>query len=115
MNDMLEQCTEMMRQMGGMMNSMGGHMMGGMMGGNSMAGGMMAGAMGLASPWYWLGWVLVVAALVGAVAAFIWTIRMVSAKGPQAETPTAILQRRFAGGEITPKQFDAMSNFLSKG
>lgn len=114
MDEMLQQCTEMMSRMGEMMGSMGGNMMGGMMRGNAMGGGMMASGMGLASPWYWLGWVLVVAGLVGTVAALIWVIRMLSTRAPQAETPLAILQRRFAGGEITVREFEANKDRLSK-
>lgn len=113
MDTMLQQCTEMMSQMGGMMGSMGGNM-GGMMGGNAMGGGMASG-MGLASPWYWLGWVLVIASLVGTAAALIWVIRMLATKAPQAETPLAILQRRFAGGDISPQQFATMKKQLPKG
>lgn len=109
MNEMLKQCTELMSQMGGMMSSMGGNMMGG----NAMGGGMMASGMGLASPWYWLGWVLVIGALFGTVAALIWAIRSLGRTAPQLETPLAILQRRFAGGEITREQFAAMKKQLS--
>jgi putative membrane protein len=76
---------------------------------------MMASGMGLASPWYWLGWVLVIASLVGTVAALVWVIRMLSTKAPQAETPLAILNRRFAAGEITTKEFEANKGRLSKG
>lgn len=112
MDEMLQQCTEMMSQVGGMMGPMGGNMMGGMMRGNAIGGGMMASGMGLASPLYWLGWVLVVAALIGTVAALVWTLRMLSTKGPQAETPLAILERRFASGEITSKEFEAIKSRL---
>lgn len=110
MNEMMQQCVEMMNQMGGMM---GGNMMGGMMGGNATGGGMMAGGMSLASPWYWLAWVLVIAALVGTVAAIVWVIRGLSRSAAYGDTPLAILERRFAAGEISPQQFTAMKRQLS--
>jgi len=94
MEEMIEQCTQMMNGMSGMMGS-------GMMGG--MMGGMTSGAWWV-SPWYWLGWVWLLTVLTLIVIALIWAIRRVGRSAPGTETPLDILKRRFARGEITPDQ-----------
>lgn len=99
MDEMIAQCTQMMGQMGGMM---GGNMMGGMMTGSAPA------SWPWASPWYWLGWVLVLGFTALILAALVGAIRLARRPPTSQDTPLAILQRRFARGEISPEQFEAM-------
>ncbi|MGH2535885.1 MAG: SHOCT domain-containing protein [Candidatus Promineifilaceae bacterium] len=107
MEEMIAQCMEMMEQMQSMMDS-------GMMGRGMLSGQMMgSGSPLLASPWYWLGWILVLAVLAGLVVAAILVIRRV-APAPPAETPLQILKRRYARGEIDAAQFEAMKQQLSE-
>ena len=102
MDAMLQQCMQMMSQMNGMMGS-------GMMGG--------AGANGMAaltSPWYWVGWVFVLALLVLLIGAVVWMIRATRRPRPAVgpETPLSILQRRLARGEVSPEQFETIKRQL---
>lgn len=101
MEEMIEQCTQMMNGMSGMMGS-------GMMGT-----GMTSGAMWWASPWYWLGWAVVLAVLV-ILFAFVWAIRHASRSTSQAETPLEMLKRRYARGKIDPEKFQAMKRQLAE-
>ncbi|MGH2536351.1 MAG: SHOCT domain-containing protein [Candidatus Promineifilaceae bacterium] len=110
MEEMIAQCTEMMARMDSMMD-----MMGGMMGRGMMSGGMMGnGSPLLASPWYWLGWVVVIAVLAGLVVAFAWLIRRVAPWRAPAETPLQILKRRYARGEMDAEQLETMKRQLVK-
>ena len=102
MDEMIQQCTQMMN---GMANMMGSGMMGGMMGNGSW----------WASPGYWLGWASVLALVALIVMAFVWTVRRASRSAPDTEAPLAILQRRFARGEITPEQHEQMKRQLAEG
>lgn len=103
MEEMVQQCTQMMNSMAGMMG-------GGMMGNGMMIG----GAAGWASPWYWLGWVWVLALLTLIIIACVWTIRSASRPPQVAESSLEILKRRFARGEIPPEQFETMKRQLSE-
>jgi len=106
MEEMIRQCTQMMNSMGSMMSN---GMMGGMMNGN-----MMGSGLWWASPWYWLGWAWVLALLVLIVIAFVWSMRRASRPAPNTESPFDILKRRYARGEISPEQFEAMKRQLSE-
>jgi len=104
MEEMIEQCTQMMNMMQGM---------GGMMGGGMMVNGVTSGAAWWASPWYWLGWVVVLAVLV-ILFAFVWAIRHASRSAPRAEVPLDILKRRYARGEVSAEQFETMKRQLAQ-
>jgi putative membrane protein len=101
--EMVAQCVQMMAQMQGMMGNgmMGPGMMGGMMSGGMMSG----GTYWLASPWYWLGWALVVAVVLWLIIAIPRALRRPSVS---AETPQQILKRRYARGDISSEQFETM-------
>ena len=103
MEEMLLQCTQMMSQMNGMMG--GGMMGGGMMGGMPIA--------GWASPWYWLGWVLVFGLLVSMIGTIVWIFRSARRPAERLETSLSILQRRLARGDVSPEQFDTIKRQLS--
>ena len=91
MEQMIEQCTGMMRDMGGMMN--GGMMNGGMM--NGMMGGMMGGMM--------LGTLLLIALL---VAGIVLLARFLSNRGDHGQVDALrILRERFARGEIGTEEY----------
>jgi len=101
MDAMFQQCMQMMSQMNGMMGP-------GMMGG--------AGANGMAaltSPWYWVGWVFVLALLVLLISAVVWMIRATRRSTPAPETALNILQRRLARGEVSPEQFETIKRQLA--
>lgn len=101
MDNMIAQCTQMMNMMGG-----------GMMG-NGMMSGMLSSGTGWASPWYWFGWAWSLAIVALLVIAVVWTIRR-SGRSP-AEMPLVILRRRYAQGEISSEQFEAMKRQLADG
>lgn len=101
MDAMLQQCMQMMGQMNGMMGS-------GMMG-STVANGMAA----LTSPWYWVGWVFVLALLVLLILAVVWMIRATRRSAVVSETPLSILQRRLARGEVSPEQFETIKRQLA--
>jgi putative membrane protein len=107
MEEMIEQCTQMMNTMQGMGGMMGGGMMGG-----GMMGGMTSGAW-WASPWYWLGWVFVLAVLVILVA-LVWALRYASRSNSRAEKPIDLLKRRYARGEIDGEKFELMKRQLAE-
>jgi len=81
-------------------------------GGGGMMGPWMMGGFGFMGPILML---LFVAALVGAV---VWLVQTASRSGGPAapmggaETPLDILKRRYASGEITKKEFEAMKRDL---
>jgi putative membrane protein len=104
MENMIAQCTEMMKQM---MNGTGG-MMGGMMNGGMMD------TVWWTSPWYWGGWVLVLALLAAVVIAIVWAVRRAKHTAQSAEKPLDILKRRYAYGEIPAEQFETMKRQLSE-
>jgi putative membrane protein len=88
------------------------HMQGYGYGQGSMMGPWMMGGFGFMGPILML---LFVAALVGAV---VWLVQTASRSGGPAapmggaETPLDILKRRYASGEITKKEFEAMKRDL---
>ncbi len=118
----------------GMMNMM----MGGGMDGNTMGGGNMAGmdsmmgntgvgSMGLWGSSGWWSWLMLligivfwVAIVIAVVLLIIWLYRQVSgkatgageARGEAGESPLEILQKRYARGEITAKEFEGMKKEL---
>ena len=105
MEEMIAQCTQLMKQMNTMMSGTGGMMGSGMMGGGMM-GGMMA-------PWPFLGWALVIGVIVLIMLAIVWTVRRSSGSIQPTETPLGILKRRLASGEIALEQFETMKRQLS--
>ncbi|MBI2548183.1 hypothetical protein HYW21_02430 [Candidatus Woesearchaeota archaeon] len=90
---------------------------GGMMGMMNMMGGNM---MGSSPSYYGYGyngfWNIIVSLifLVGTIALIIWLIYKFTKKGKESETPMTILQKRYAKGEINKKQLDEMKKELSK-
>ncbi len=93
---------------GGMM---GGSMMNMMMGNNMMGSGMMGNYpsyYGYNSFWNIL-WLVF---LIGVIVLIIWLIYKLTKKGKESETPSNILQKRYAKGEISKKQFDEMKKEL---
>ena len=111
MDAMFQQCTQLMSQMSGMLGS-------GMMGSGTTGAGMMgsASANGMvvwASPWYWFGWVFILALLVLLIAAAVWMIRATRRSAPASETPLNILQRRLARGEVSSEQFETIKRQLA--
>ena len=98
---MIEQCTEMMRMMGGMMGS-------GMMG-NMMGGGMMGGMMWPMMLGMLLFWTLVIAGIVLLVR-LVW-----SRAGGGNRGALAILQERFARGEIDHAEYQERRGVLQRG
>ena len=95
----------------GMMND-GGMMEGGeMMGGGMMRGG---GVMAYRLGWMLLGWVLVLAVLAAVVVGLVWAGRRAGGASRPPETPLDILKRRYAQGEISAEQFEAMKRRLSE-
>lgn len=101
MEQMIDQCTKMMRMMGsGMMGS-------GMMSGNMM-GGMMAGMM-----WPALLGGLLIAVLIAA--GIVLLVRAARRPAPGARTaPLEILRERFARGEIDIEQYQQRASVLQE-
>jgi putative membrane protein len=87
---MIEQCTAMMRHIGGMMN--------GMMGGGMMDGGMMNGMMGPMLIGMLLFWGLVIVGLV-------LLVRMVWSRISTSPNALSTLQERLARGEIDREEY----------
>ncbi len=64
--------------------------------------------------WGWMafGWLTMVVfwglVIVGVVAAIRWASRIPSARSDSSDTPVEILRRRYAAGELTKEQFEAM-------
>ena len=108
MDAMFQQCTQLMSQMSGMIGS-------GMMGSGMMGIAPAAGMTVWASPWYWFGWVFILALLVLLIAAVVWMIRATRRPQPASrpETPLNILQRRLARGEVSPEQFETIKRQLA--
>jgi putative membrane protein len=104
MDEMIAQCTEMMLQMNGMMSGMGSMVGGGMRGGMTTQ---------LMAPWWILAWALVIAVAAALVLAVVWAVRRPSTSVQTGETPTQILKRRYARGEISSEQFEAMRQQVS--
>ena len=92
--------------------NVGGMMGGGMM--NMMMGGGMMGNYpayyGYNSFWNIL-WLIF---LMGVIVLIIWLIYNFTKKGKESETPINILQKRYAKGDISKKQFDEMKKELRK-
>lgn len=107
MEEMIAGCTQMMSQMSGMM--------GGMMGGNMMGGSASGGSLlwPWVSPWYWMGWVLVLGLAVFLIISVVWTIKLARRPSSKPDSPLTILQRRFARGEIGPDQFETIKRQLA--
>ena len=103
MDQMIQQCTQMMSQVNGMMGS-------GMMGGGVLNGTPM---LVWSSPWYWFGWVFLLALLVLLVAGVVWMIRATRRQAVGSETPLSILQRRLARGEVSLEQFETIKRQIA--
>ena len=52
--------------------------------------------------------------LIGVIALIIWLIYKFTRKGKESETPINILQKRYAKGEITKKQFENIKKELGE-
>ena len=99
---MVEQCTEMMRTMGGMMN--GGMMNGGMMGG--MMNGMMGSMMWPMMLGILLLWMLLIVGVV-------LLVRLVWRRGQGSPSSAlTVLQERFARGEIDREEYQESISIL---
>ena len=62
---------------------------------------------------FWNGlWIIF---LIGAITFVIWIIYKLTRKAKEPETPINILQRRYAKGEISKKQFEDMKNEIEEG
>jgi len=89
----------------------------GMMGGGMMNMMMGSGMMGNYPSYYGYNsfWnILWIVFLIGAVALIVWLIYKFTKKHEESETPISILQKRYAKGEISKKQFDEMKKELRK-
>ncbi len=79
-----------------------------------MMGGMMDGGMGLGMVFGGIFWLLILALVVYGI---FWLVRQAGSQSqsqiPTGETPLAILQRRYAAGEIDQPQYEAMKTQLS--
>ena len=69
--------------------------------------------------WIWPFFLLVVGVL--CVAGIVWAVQLASRGGsqsagarPASEAPLEILQRRYAGGEVSKEQFDEMRKALAQ-
>jgi len=96
----------------GMMGSGGMVGMMPMMMGNNMVG---SGMMGNYPAYYGYNnfWnILWMVFLIGAIALIIWLIYKFTKKREESETPISILQKRYAKGEISKKQFEEMKKEL---
>ncbi len=85
----------------------------GMMGNNMIGSGMMGNYLsyyGYNSFWNIL-WLVF---LIGVIVLIIWLIYKLTKKGKESETPSNILQKRYAKGEISKKQFDNMKKELKE-
>lgn len=104
MEEMIAECTQMMSSMDGMM---------GMMGGNTMQGNMMGS--NIITPWWILGWLLVITVIAAIGLAIVWTVRRPGRVDQPGDTPLTILKRRYAAGEIDADQFEKMKVQISEG
>ena len=100
-------CNE---DVGGMM---GGGMMNMMMGNNMMGSGMMGNypAYYRYNSFWNILWLIF---LIGIIVLIIWLIYKFTKKGEESETPISILQKRYAKGEISKKQFEEMKKELKE-
>lgn len=57
---------------------------------------------------------LIVGTIVVIVFAIVWAFRRSNQAAPPAETPLAILERRYAREEISREQFEEMKRYLSE-
>jgi len=90
---------------------MGGGIMNMMMGNNMMGSGMMGNYptyYGYNSFWNIL-WLIL---LIGAIVLIVWLIYKLTKKREESETPISILQKRYAKGEVSKKQFEEMKKVL---
>jgi mono/diheme cytochrome c family protein len=95
----------------GMMNGSGMMEGDGMMGGIMMGGGMM---MTFMLGWMILGWALVLAVLAAIVVGIVWVVRRASGDSRSLGSPLDILKRRYARGEVSAEQFEAMKRQLAE-
>ncbi len=101
---MAEQCAEMMRTMGSLMNGMMGGMMNGMMGG--MMNGMMGGMMWPMMVGMLLLWTLLIVGVV-------LLVRLMWRRGQgRTGSPLRLLQDRYARGEIDGEEYQERSSVL---
>ena len=108
---MIQQCMQMMSQMNGMTlaPARSAGVGSGMMGGGAVNGTPM---LIWTSPWYWFGWVIILALVVLLIAAVVWMIRATRRQAVGPETPLSILQRRLALGEVSLEQFETIKRQL---
>lgn len=66
------------------------------------------------SPWFWLGWVLILVVLAFLVVGTFWAIRRLRPATAEPDTPLMILKHRYALGEIDPSQFETMKRQLTE-
>ncbi len=57
--------------------------------------------------------ILIVGIIVAIVFAIAWAVHRANQPAPPAETPLAILVRRYARGEISREQLEEMKRYLS--
>ncbi len=81
-----------------------------MMSGGSPMGGLGTGMMG----WIWLVWLGAAVLLVMLIIVGLWALRRPAAGGSAGDNPLAILKRRYARGEISFEQFEAMKQKLKE-
>jgi uncharacterized membrane protein len=115
MDAMFQQCMQMMSQMNGMTlaPARSAGVASGMMGSGMMGSAAANGMVVWASPWFWLGWVFILALSVLLISAVVWMIRATRRSAAAPETPLSILQRRLARGEVSPEQFETIKRQLA--
>jgi uncharacterized membrane protein len=101
----------MMMGMGGMMGPGG---MGGVMGPGGIG-----GMMGQPGTMMWPGWLMLLSwglVAVGIILLLVWGVRRLEIRGSGAndEAPLAILQRRYASGEIGPEEYERIHSDLMR-
>ncbi|MBI2671062.1 hypothetical protein HYX18_03755 [Candidatus Woesearchaeota archaeon] len=95
-------CNEEFGGMMGMMNMMGGGMMGNY-----------PGVYGYSNYGYWnIFWILL---LIAVIFLIVWLVyKLGIKKESSSETPLSLLKKRFARGEITKKQFGDMKKYMGE-
>ena len=86
-------------------------------GGNSMMNeGMMEDSLWwMMTPWWFLGWALLIGVIVAIILVVVWAVRRPRRSAEPGETPLDILKRRYAQGGISTEQFEVMKRQLSEG